>query len=156
MTGNLIDPPQWNINDWVPYRMWRVARHAAQRIRAVSLSKYGLNPPGWRALANIGSSGPLSSKELSQRIGLDPVQTSRAVDQLVRKQLITRRIDQQDRRRVELKLSRKGLKVFNAIAPVAKKIEDELLAGLSSDERRKFARILNKIELRADAMLAVE
>ena len=136
----------WDISDWMPYRMWSVGRHAAQRMRDLSLKRYGLKPAGWRALANIGSRAPLSSKELSRVIGLDPVQTSRAVDQLVRQQLITRRIDQEDRRRVELRLSRKGLKIYNAIAPVAEDIEADLLSPLSAAERREFRRLISKVQ----------
>jgi DNA-binding MarR family transcriptional regulator len=148
-TGNAL---LWDISDWTPYRMWSVGRHAAQRIRDLSLKQYGLKPAGWRALANIGSREPLSSKELSQVIGLDPVQTSRAVDQLVRKQLISRRVDEEDRRRVKLSLSRKGRRIYDAIAPVAEQIENDLLSLLSVSERRAFIRLLNKVEQRADEM----
>ena len=135
-----------DINDWIPYRMWWVARNVASGLREFYKSEFGLNPAGWRALANIGSRAPMSSKRLGQYIGLDPVQTSRAVDGLVRKRLVTRKADKADRRRVELNLSKKGQEVYASISMLARELENEMFRGFNKTDRKEFSRLLSRLE----------
>lgn len=135
-----------DISDWIPYRMWWVARNVASGLRDFYKPRFGLNPAGWRALANIGSRAPLSSKLLGQYIGLDPVQTSRAVDGLVRKRLVTRKADKEDRRRVELNLSKKGEAVYASISTLARALENELFNDFSKTERKVFSQLLSRME----------
>lgn len=143
-----------DINEWVPYRMWRMGWRAASKVRDLCQKEYGIKPSSWRALANIASSGPISVKELSEEIGLDLIQTSRAVDRLARKKLVTRRTDKSDRRRVELRLSKKGWEVYRSITPLLRQLESTLLNDLSKKEVEQFTRILSSLDARAAMMRA--
>jgi DNA-binding MarR family transcriptional regulator len=53
-----------------------------------------------------------------------------------------------------LRLSQKGRAVYRRIVPLAAARERELLAVLTPAERRELERLLAKLHLRAEAMLA--
>ena len=60
------------------------------------------------ALAVIGQAGPLSLKELGELLVAEAGHPSRLVDRLVEAGLVERHAAGQDRRRVELSLTRRG------------------------------------------------
>ncbi len=70
---------------------------------------------------------------------MDSVSVTRALNQLEELGLLIRRIDTEDRRRVTLRLSKKGRTVYEEIVPVAVQVEQELLAGFSKDEQAALA-----------------
>lgn len=56
-------------------------------------SRYGLSVDTWRILAVINRYGPVSAKEVAARISNDAFHVSRAIDRLVRLDLISRNVD---------------------------------------------------------------
>lgn len=67
------------------------------------------------ALVEIGRAENISLKDLSNLISLDISTMSRTVDSLVKKEFIFRTPSETDRRSIDIKLTEKGLKLFNDI-----------------------------------------
>lgn len=84
------------------------------------------------ALVEIGRANNISLKDLSNLIDLDISTMSRTVDSLVKKEFVFRTQSETDRRSVDIKLTEKGLKLFDDIET---KMDD------------KFKNIFNHISL---------
>lgn len=67
------------------------------------------------ALVEIGRAENISLKDLANLIGLDISTMSRTVDSLVKKEFVFRASSETDRRSIDIKLTEKGLKLFEDI-----------------------------------------
>lgn len=103
-------------------------------------SRYGLSVDTWRILAVINRYGPVSAKEVAARISNDAFHVSRAIDRLVRLDLISRNVDAEDRRRASLEVTKGGRAVCREIEAVLSSVERELLGGTSRSEITRFRR----------------
>lgn len=88
---------------------------------------YGLTVSQCYALQSLHSSSILTGSELASNLGLDLSSTSRLLDQLVRKRLITRRKRPADLRIRELELTAAGIRLMDRIeADMTKVLADAL------------------------------
>ena len=71
---------------------------------------------------------------------------SRAVTTLMKRQMIERVENEDDRREFRLRLTRKGTALYEELIPRLLRKEQDILSCLSAQERRDFARLLGKIE----------
>jgi len=113
---------------------------------------YGLSVSQWKILPIIGYYGPMSSKEVGERTSLEPEKVTRAVNQLVRRGLVTRQSDANDRRKVVLSLAAKGNDVFKESEKRRGLIEEKFLGALQPGERKALHQIFDKLEVRAAEM----
>jgi DNA-binding MarR family transcriptional regulator len=134
------------------YRFALSAEHYARRLAAMYRPAYRLSPPEWKMLAVLATHAPMSASAAGERTSLMPDKVTRAVDALVAKKLVLRRLDREDKRRVVLSLSVKGMRAFAEIDAVRYEIESDMLAGLTAEENRVLHRALEKIEARLGAL----
>ena len=78
---------------------------------------------------------------------------SRAVTALMRRQLVERVENEDDRREFPLRMTRKGRALYEELIPRLKRKEQEILSCLSAQERKEFALALGKIEKSLDLVL---
>ena len=136
----------FNLDSWIVYRMWRVSQEAGFELEAWYGSAFGLTAPEWHSLAMLANHAPLSAKELACLLDISQVQMTRTLSKLHSDGLAFRNTDDRDRRRVVLGLTRKGLRLYNKIAPKAAAIEDRMLAAFSPRERNQFDAFLGRLE----------
>jgi DNA-binding MarR family transcriptional regulator len=113
---------------------------------------YRLSFSDWKVMAVLGVHAPLSASEAGARTSLRPDKVTRAVDSLVAKRFVLRVHDKEDRRRVVLSLSARGVRAFGEIDRVRYAIESEMLILLDPSELIALNRILDKIRRRAVAI----
>ncbi|MCV0394931.1 MAG: MarR family transcriptional regulator [Rhizobiaceae bacterium] len=116
--------------------------------------RYGLTVVGWRLLAIIHNHSPLSAKGLAEYSAMDQVSISRALDQLVSKRLVSRRIDPADRRRVVLRPTKTGQSVYNDIVPLSYAADRALLSSLSESEARAAREMMRKLVERSAEIMS--
>ena len=97
----------------------------------------GLSPREIHCISEVVEQGPLSSKDLSQKIHLSPSRGSRVVGRLVEKGLIQVHQNDQDRRAVELSITDKGKACFQAILKDKARCEERLLMNLTEEEQQQ-------------------
>src|SRR4051812_42144778 len=97
--------------------------------------RFGLSVNCWWVMAVIGRFPGGSASNVVERTTLEADKVTRAVDVLVRRGLVRRRQDAEDRRRVVLSLSAKGARSFAQIEAVRRGLEGALLKGLPARER---------------------
>ncbi|WP_170845013.1 MarR family winged helix-turn-helix transcriptional regulator [Chitinasiproducens palmae] len=142
----MTDTTRLALDAWVPYRLSFIVNHISAQLHAVCSERFGISAAAWRVMAHLGDAATLlSAKEVAQRAAMDSVSVTRALNQLEDLGLLIRRIDTDDRRRVTLRLSKKGNMVYQEIIPVALAAERDLLAGLSEAERETLAALTQRL-----------
>jgi DNA-binding MarR family transcriptional regulator len=127
------------------YRFSVIGNRAATKLYNFYNRKYGMSVPAWRVLAHLGELQPVCPKEIARRAAMDSVGVTRMLNQLDELGLIEREVDGEDRRRVVLRLSKKGRDVYRTVAPLAVEAEQELTACLSASERKTLYELTRKL-----------
>ncbi|WP_031506968.1 MarR family winged helix-turn-helix transcriptional regulator [Streptomyces megasporus] len=96
-------------------------------------------------LSALEEHGPASQAELGRRCGIDRSDVVAALNELAGRGLVTRSPDPADRRRNIVTVTPAGLRQLARLDEVLGRAQDELLAGLSADERDRLIRLLTKI-----------
>jgi DNA-binding MarR family transcriptional regulator len=130
---------------------YRFSILAAQSTRCMSdlYRKLGLTVGGWRTLSLIGRYEPIHPSSIADRTSVDPDKVTRAVDRLVDKGLVARKVDSEDRRRIVLTLTARGRRVFAEVDQIRRVVEEEFLSVLTKDELVRFNAALEKLEAQA-------
>lgn len=134
-----------DLEHFLPYRLSVLSNRISQDIAALYEARFGISITEWRIIAVLGRFPELSANEVAERTAMDKVAVSRAVRTLVDKALLHQAFNDQDRRRSELSLSKKGFRIFDEIVPLALAYERELLADLSDTERQLLMALLERI-----------
>lgn len=124
------------LEKFLPYRLSVLAQLVSESLHDLYAGPYGLSVTQWRVMAALGRFAPLTASDVGQRIVMDKVAVSRAVAGLMKRGLVERSADLDDRRRASLHLTRKGRAMHEDIVPLALKFEAELYKALSAEERQ--------------------
>jgi DNA-binding MarR family transcriptional regulator len=110
------------------------ARAVARLAKQVELAlvPLDLSLPQYRVLALLGE-GSTASSVLARRLAVSPPSVTAVVDGLVGRDLVERRADPEDRRRLTLLLTRDGAKLLAAADAAAEACLDEI-AGYFDEE----------------------
>ena len=132
---------------FVPFRLNRLAAEVSNALAVEYQERYGLDIPGWRVLATLGfRKEPCSAQYVAECTRTHKSTISRAVTALMKRQIVERVENENDRREFRLRLTRKGRALYEELFPRLLQREQEILACLSPQERRDFAMLLGKLE----------
>ena len=132
---------------FVPFRLNRLAAEVSSALSAEYQTRYGLDIPEWRVLATLGfRNDPCSAQYIAQCTRTHKSTISRAVTSLMKRQIIERVENADDRREFRLRLTRKGTELYEELIPRLLRREQEILSCLSAPERKALASLLGKIE----------
>jgi DNA-binding MarR family transcriptional regulator len=120
----------------------RAERLLTRRLHAV-LEAEGHTPDSWRVITLLADGAGHFMTELSDLSFLPPASLTRLVDHLVEENLIYRRVDDADRRRIRAHLTQRGLRLYARISRAV----DESLAGLpvAPDDRERLTALLGTL-----------
>jgi DNA-binding MarR family transcriptional regulator len=136
---------------FVPFRLNRLAAEVSAALSSEYQERYGLDIPEWRVLATLGfRAEPCSAQYISHCTRTHKSTISRAVTALMRRQLVERVENEDDRREFALRLTRKGRTLYEELIPRLLRKEREIMSCLTADERERFALALGKIEKSLD------
>ena len=107
------------------------ARSLADVAEEVTLTQY-------RTLVVLASRGPQNLAGLAEAVGVTPATATRMCDRLVRKGLIRRRTERDDRRQLRVALTAEGRSLVDAV---------------TGRRRQEIARIMNEIPVEQQAVL---
>lgn len=142
---------------FVPFQLNRLAAEVSSALSAEYATRYGLDIPEWRVLATLGfRHEPCSAQYIADCTRTHKSTISRAVTSLLKQQIIERVENADDRREFRLRLTRKGAALYEELIPRLLRREQEILACLSTQERKDFARLLGKIEASLDLVQTSE
>jgi DNA-binding MarR family transcriptional regulator len=142
---------------FVPFRLNRLAAEVSSALSVEYATRYGLDIPEWRVLATLGfRHEPCSAQYVADCTRTHKSTISRAVTALMKRQMIERVENADDRREFRLRLTRKGATLYEELIPRLLRKEQEILSRLSAQERRDFARLLGKLEESLDLVQTSE
>lgn len=115
------------------------------------LEPYGITQQQYNVLRILrGSAQPLSTCDIRRRMIDRASDTSRIVDRLVEKGLVEKTRDAHDRRRVEVRITQKGLALLETLDSVVRRFHQRT-AVLSSEERKLVTALLDRLRSQNDA-----
>lgn len=132
---------------FVPFRLNRLAAEVSSALAAEYQARYGLDIPEWRVLATLGfRNDACSAQYIAHCTRTHKSTISRAVTALMKRQMVERVENADDRREFRLRLTRKGAALYEELIPRLLRREQEILSCLSAQERKNLAHLLGKIE----------
>jgi DNA-binding MarR family transcriptional regulator len=132
---------------FVPFRLNRLAAEVSAALSSEYQERYGLDIPEWRVLATLGfRAEPCSAQYIAHCTRTHKSTISRAVTALMRRQLVERVENEDDRREFALRMTRKGRALYEELIPRLLRKEREIMSCLTAQERESFALALGKIE----------
>lgn len=142
------------LDDLLLYRMSRLLGVAGGMVIRLCEGRFGITRREWRVLALLAQEEGLLSSQLAERIQLDRARTSRAITSLVAKKLVKRETGPGDRRQARLALTPQGRALYEALFPLVREINRELLAALPAGDVQRMDAALDALQARADTMVA--
>ncbi|HEX8016247.1 MAG TPA: MarR family transcriptional regulator [Flavobacterium sp.] len=86
-----------------------------------------------------------SQKEIAELIFKDSASITRIIELMVKKDYLTRQINESDRRKFNLEITEKGKKTIELLTPVIHKNREDALEGLSNEDIELLDKLLTKI-----------
>jgi len=122
------------------FRLWR-----ASHVRAAdALGSVGLTPALFALLNVIGAREGAIQQELGSALGIDRSTMVSLIDQLESAGLAKRRPSATDRRAREIATTPKGRRLLQRSRQMILETVDEVLAGLTADERGELLSLLRR------------
>ena len=128
---------RFNLDDFLPFRLNRLAGEVSERLAAIYAKKFNLDIPQWRVLATL-SAGPCTAQNIVSSTRTHKSTISRAVQQLEIRSLVERVVSKADKRAFVLRLTPEGDALFEELKPVVLEYEENLLAKLSQGDLRNL------------------
>lgn len=145
-------PGAFDLRAFFPYQVRVFYQAVSASVTQVYGPLHGLSVSEWRTMAVLGSHRVLSASEIVERSSMDRVAVSRAIKGLRNAGLLKRDIDGDDRRRAVLRLTDKGVAVFNDLIPRVRDLERRLLEGLTAEECGLLLSLMQRVGKNAKAI----
>lgn len=88
---------------------------------------------------------PANLSTLQERMIDKNSNTTRLVDKLIQKDLVNRKVCPENRRKVEITITSKGLEILKQLDPFTKKANEDVLKNLNKEELDTLNNLLDKL-----------
>lgn len=127
-----------------------VRRYRQLATQALKGHHAGLSVDHWVVLKQISENNGSSQVEIGSSTVKDAPTTTRIIDQLVSKHLVSKQLDPEDRRRYMVFVTEKGSRLIERLLPVVQEYREVPLRGFSATEQKQLIgllqRMLNNLE----------
>lgn len=115
--------------------------------------KHGLLHAELKCLRLFGVNESINNKEIAERMHLSPSRLTRIMDGLVKKEYMTREIDECDRRNMKLSLSRKGKILANKLNNEFVDVHAEILKGIEISKHESLIDTMGHLNIAVEEWL---
>ena len=122
----------------------RFFERAIERINK-STCLMGINIPQCHTIMEIGMANSLSVNALAEKMNVDKSTVSRQVEKLVQNDLVTRITTAEDRRKVNISLSQKGLEIYEQMNRVLNEQFSTAFQAIPPTELRVFLKVFKQL-----------
>lgn len=134
------------LSEVVFFLMERAMRLAKDKTKAIfKREKYGVTIDQWIILKRISEVEEISQVEIANTTFKDPAAVTRMLDILVRKKLVERQANPDDRRAYMISLTKSGKALVNKMTPKVQEIRNFSLQTFTEEERNQLKYLLNKL-----------
>jgi DNA-binding MarR family transcriptional regulator len=130
---------------------WRLAEalsraeHRVSRRISVALQAEGMSVEQWRVLSLLADGAGHTMSDIARHVMLPAGTLTRVIDRLVAVNLVYRRVDLGDRRRVLVFVSRRGRSLHRKLASTVDREEAALMAGICDDDAAMLGDLLKRL-----------
>jgi len=112
-----------------------------------TLKEGGISLPQFNVLRILrGQKGePANLSTVQERMVNKMSNTTRLVDKLIEKELVERRICEENRRKIELTITSKGLSLLKTLDPLIDKEEEKITQNLTIKDKNQLMILLDKL-----------
>jgi len=110
-----------------------------------SLSEYSITYGEYNGIVVLDNDEKLSSNILADRMNLSPSRASRVIENMVRKNVLTREIDCSDRRKCTIELTEMGVEIKNKIEKIKLDFYTNIIGMIDDNEAKVVKAALKKI-----------
>jgi len=104
-----------------------------------------LTPRQYAVLVAVAQNEGVSQTHLVEKTGIDRSTLADIVRRMLKKGLLQRRRTKDDARAYAVKLTEEGWRVLKVADPLAKRVDDKILAALPGQQRERFLQDLTLI-----------
>lgn len=149
------------VYSWAMGDIYKMAGHLIRRLQQISVSVFtermraaghDLTPVQFAALSAIRQNPGVDQATLAGLIAYDPVTLSGVIDRLQKKGLVSRKVSETDRRARVVNLTPEGTALLSQTQPLVQALQDDILAGLSAQERTQLLALLEKATKSGNAL----
>lgn len=128
-----------------PLHLLHRAGQCAADVFQSELGSDDITPRQFAVLVTVSQNEGLSQTHLVERTGIDRSTLADIVRRMLKKGLLQRRRTREDARAYAVKLTDEGWRVLKSVDPLARKVDDRILASLPAGQRDKLLQDLNAI-----------
>ena len=133
------------VHDMPGHLIRRLHQHSTHLFQQkVKEAGFDLTPVQFSAMCAIRDTPGIDQATVSAQIAYDRATIGGVIDRLERKGWISRKISKTDKRAREVALTAEGAQVLAQVLPVVRALQDDILGGLSGEERATFVQLLKK------------
>lgn len=139
----MSDETVYKLDEQVGYLL----RLASQRHAVIfqELAILDLTPAQFSVLVRLSEVTTCSQNQLGRLIAMDVATIKGVADRLVKRGLVKRAADPDDKRRSVLSLSQSGLEIVDKLHQMGRDVTRETLAPLTASQQKTFLRLLGKL-----------
>ncbi len=115
------------------------------RALATRLGPKGIGYGQFPVLVSLWQEDGVTQKVLSERVRIEAPTMVRTLDRMEREGLVKRMRSETDRRRIHIRLSKKGANLERHLVPLAAEVNDTALAGITKKDRRQLDDLLARL-----------
>ena len=141
----LIAVKLWENPCWFSFRINYLSLRFNGPVYGRIAERHGLSRPEYLVLYSLFLSDGIAAVDVCATAGFPKNTISRAIHNLVRRKLIRRSVDPNDRRSFFLHLLADGSRVLDESVPPMVAHEKRMLSGLSKGEQETLSRLLAKL-----------
>ena len=141
-----------SLQSFLPYRCTHLAEKISVSLSRIYATEFGVNVAQWRILATLAEFGEMQAKHIGEQTNMDKVRVSRAVANLLERELLSRRSCDKDSRAFQLSMSAAGASLYRQIVPRVLSWEQSLVSSLSVGEHHALFQTLAKLEAKLGMM----
>ncbi len=93
----------------------------------------------------LGVSSGVSAANVAEKTAMDKVAVSRAINNMIKNNLVSRSFADDDKRRSELSLTELGQETYAQIVPLVQSYEKKIVASLDKTDQQALNNILDKL-----------
>jgi DNA-binding MarR family transcriptional regulator len=146
ITARASTMPSLLLANFMPFRLNRLALGVSEHLSDVYKRRFGLELPEWRVMATVGPAWTCTAQHIADSTRMHKTRVSRAIANLVKRGLIERASNADDRREMELRLTKAGRAMYAELVPLVLESERKLLSCLNEEELRAFNEGLERLE----------
>jgi DNA-binding MarR family transcriptional regulator len=150
----LAEAAPLRLEEFLPYRLNVLASLVSQALSRVYAERYKIGVPEWRVLVTLGQYSVMTGKTIGTHTHMHKTKVSRAVAELERRKLVTRRVNRADLRESFLSLTPAGRAIYEELAPGALEFARKLAEVIDPIDRSGFERALQKLTDRSRILAA--